>query len=282
MNPQAKRVIKRIVIVLVVLAIVFVGGDFALATAGEYQLSTKIKNQLGLSQDPSVTIHGFPVLFQAISGDYTDISISATGVPAARSAFRDLEIDADLHDVRVPLSELLSGNVSSAKIDHVDGRVKVKATDLGRLLNLPDLTITPMSVDTILGMGAEKALQPHAAEPDASVSQNVGTVAGVELSATIDIAGQQTKINAFGVITLSGGGIQVNPRRLEASNSQISGALPDAMLQSFAHMFTTNLSTSQLPLPFTVRATGVEVDQGALVVTGEADNILFNSGNISQ
>ncbi|HEX4700648.1 MAG TPA: hypothetical protein VH352_00835 [Pseudonocardiaceae bacterium] len=42
------------------------------------------------------------------------------------------------------------------------------------------------------------------------------------------------------------------------------------------------MSTKSLPLPFTVRATGVEVESGALVVQGKADNILLSSGNLNQ
>lgn len=269
--------VKRIVVVLVVLVAVLVAADFGLAAAGEYQLSKKIRSQLNLASDPAVTIHGFPVILQALNGDYTDISISATGVPA-KNTLRDLEVDADLHHVRVPLSELLSGNVSSAKVDEVDGQVRVKATDLGRLLKLPDLTVTPVSLDTILGVGAQQRLQPQ----PTNGQQVDSTMAGIDLAGTVDIAGQQTKIDAFGIISLVNGDIQITPKKLQATNSLVSGQLPDAVLAPFLKLFTVTLSGRSLQLPFSAQATGVEVDNGAVVLRGKATGIVFNAGNVSQ
>lgn len=267
--------VKRIVIVLLVLVAVLVAADFGVAAAGENQLSKKIRTQLNLSSDPAVTIHGFPVILQALKGDYSDISISATGV-AAKNTLRDLEIDADLHHVRVPLSQLLSGNVSSAKIDEVDGKVRVKAADIGRLLKLPDLTITPVPLDTILGVGAQQRLQP-----DPTFAKD-NTMAGIDMAASVNIAGEQTKIDAFGVISLVNGDIQITPKNLKATNSQVSGQLPQAVLAPFLKLFTVTLSGRTLQLPFSAQATGVEVDNGAVVLQGKATGIVFNAGNVSQ
>ena len=57
-------------------------------------------------------IKGFPFITQALGGDYSDIAVTANGVPV-NNTLRDLEIDADLHNVRVPLSDVLSGNFAA-------------------------------------------------------------------------------------------------------------------------------------------------------------------------
>jgi hypothetical protein len=275
-----KKPVKVTVITLIVLVGVLVAADYGLAAAAEYQVSKKMRTELNLASDPSVDIHGFPFITQAISGDYHDISISAVGVPA--NTLRDLEIDADLHDVRVKLSDLLSGNISSIKVDEVDGQVKVKATDVGRLLKLPDLTINPVSLDTVLGVGAqnsedEKEKLQNPGDPNPMASE-----AGVELTATINLAGEKTEVNAFGVLSLSGGAVLITPKKLALSNGLVSGQIPDSILQGFTHLFQAELSSKSLPLPFTVQATGVDVESGAIVVQGKADNIVLNTGAVNQ
>ncbi|HEY0805537.1 MAG TPA: DUF2993 domain-containing protein, partial [Pseudonocardiaceae bacterium] len=73
---------KITVIVVVVLASLLVGADYGLAAAAEYQVSKKMRTNLNLANDPSVNIHGFPFITQALAGDYQDITVNATGVPA--------------------------------------------------------------------------------------------------------------------------------------------------------------------------------------------------------
>jgi LmeA-like phospholipid-binding len=276
-----KKPVKVTIIVLIVFAGVAVAADYGLAAAAEYQVSKKMRSQLNLADDPSVNIHGFPFITQALSGDYRDITVNATGVPA-KNTLRDLEVDADLHDVRVKLSDLLSGNVSQVRVDEVDGQVKVKASDVGRLLNIPDLTISPVSLDFVLGAGAQDALQQREQLQNPGVANPLTSEAGVELSGSIPIAGEKTTVNAFGVISLANGGIQITTKNVTLSNGIVSGSLPASVLQTFASSFSTTLSSKNLPLPFAVQATGVQVESGALVVQGKATNILLSSGNLSQ
>jgi hypothetical protein len=264
-----------------VLVGVLVAADYGLAAAAEYQVSKKMRTELNLASDPSVDIHGFPFSTQAISGDYHDISINAVGVPA-ENTLRDLEIDADLHDVRVKLSDLLSGNVSTIKVDEVDGEVKVKASDVGRLLKLPDLTISPVSLDTVLGSGAQDKEDQAEKTADPGNPNPLAKQAGIELTATIELAGEQTEVNAFGVISLDNGAVAITPKHLQLSNGLVSGQIPDSILQGFAHLFAANLNSQNLPLPFHVRATGVDVESGALIVQGKVDNLVINSSSVNQ
>ncbi|HVV24415.1 MAG TPA: DUF2993 domain-containing protein [Pseudonocardiaceae bacterium] len=275
-----KKPVKITLITVVVLAGVLVAADYGLAAAAEYQVSKKMKAELNLASDPSVDIHGFPFITQALAGDYKDISVNATGVPADK--LRDLEVDADLYHVRVKLSDLLSGNVSSVKVDEVDGQVQLKASDVGRLLGLPDLTINPVSLDTVLGTGAQDAEDQKEQQQDPGDSEPMAQQAGVELTATLNIAGEKTSVNAFGVISLSKGAVHITPKHLQLSNGLVSGQIPDSLLQGFLGQFGTSLSSSNLPLPFSVDATGVEVQSGALIVQGKADNLVLSGNGVSQ
>jgi hypothetical protein len=276
-----KKPVKVTVITLLVLVGVLVAADYGLAAAAEYQVSKKMRTELNLTSDPSVDIHGFPFITQALAGDYKDISVSANGVPV-NSSLRDLEIDADLHDVRVKLSDLLSGNVSSVRVDEVDGQVKVKASDIGRLLGLPDLTINPVSLDTVLGVGAQDAENQKDKLQDPGNPNPIATMAGLELTASINLAGEKTQVNAFGTLSLSNGAVVITPKKLQLTNGLVSGTLPTSILQGFAPKFRTSLSSSNLPLPFTIRATGVDVESGAIVVQGKADDILLSGNAVNQ
>lgn len=281
MDGYVKKPVKITIVVLIVLVGLLVGADYGLAAAAEYQVSKKMRSELNLADDPSVNIHGFPFITQALSGDYHDISINATGVPA-KNTLRDLEVDADLHDVRVKLSDLLSGNVSQVRVDEVDGQVKVKASDIGRLLGIPDLTINPISLDTVEGVGAQDALDEKMKQQHPGEDNPLTSAAGVLLTGSIPIAGIKTTVNAFGILSLDNGGVAITPKKLQLSNGLVSATLPDSLLQTYMHFFQTALTSKSLPLPFAVQATGVEVESGAIVVQGKADNILLSADNPTQ
>lgn len=267
---------KKFVIVLAVIVAVLVAADFSLAAAAEYQVSKKMRAQLSLADDPSVDIHGFPFITQALAGDYSDVQVNATGVPV-KSTLRDLEVDADLRHVRVSLSDLLSGHASAIAIDEVDGQVKLKASDISRLLDIPDLTITPQSLDMINGIGADEAQQRLRQQ----TGQDYLTAAGVQLSGTIDILGKRTKVSAFGVISVTDGTITVTPKKIQLDNGAVPDALVSALERQLLPRFALTLNPDVLPLPFSVRATGVQVDPGALVVRGTAHHVVVSNGNVS-
>ncbi len=84
------------------------------------------------------------------------------------------------------------------------------------------------------------------------------------------------------MISLSGGAVLITPKKLQLSNGVVSGSIPSSLLQGFLGRFQTQLSSKNLPLPFAVQATGVQVQSGALVVQGKADNLVLSSSGVSQ
>jgi hypothetical protein len=265
--------VRRLLIIVVVVVAVLVAADFGTAAAAEYQISKQMRSELNLTSDPSVDIKGFPFFTQALSGDYKDISVSANGV-AVNNTLRDLEIDADLKNVRIPFSDVLSGNFSALTVDEVDGQVQIKASDLGRLIGIPDLSITPESLDFIEGYGNDEKVQQQQ-----QVTNNTNTTqAGIGLSGSVNIAGVDTTVTAYGLISIdsSDNAIVVKPTKLELTNSSITGPIPDAIQQPILKQFTHTFSRNSLPLPFSVTPVGVQVQSGTLIVQGIAKNIRFN------
>src|ERR1041384_1022558 len=85
---------KFLIITVIVLGVLLVAADFALAAAGEYQIAQRMREKLQLSEDPAVRINGFPFTLQALRGDYQHVEIRAYGVP-----IKDEQQGVDLRDL---------------------------------------------------------------------------------------------------------------------------------------------------------------------------------------
>lgn len=134
--PRKRRRWTKIITVVVVLVGLLVAADFGLAAMAEHTVSQKAREQLDLRTDPNVTVHGFPFITQAVSGEYDHISVQAKGIEV-NEVLRSIAIKADLRDVRAPLGDLLSGDVSNVTIGELDGQVKLKESVIA---NIPPLT----------------------------------------------------------------------------------------------------------------------------------------------
>lgn len=250
---------RKLVITLIVVVGLLVAADFGVAAAAEYQVAKKMRAQFGLTDDPEVRINGFPFLTQAISGDYRDVEIKASGVPV-RDELRDLEIQADLHHVRIALSDLLAGNTRGAKVDEVDGSVTIKASDIARLAN----RVTPIT---------DLSIEPDTRKLAAAVAP---TSAPLKLSGNTEIAGRKIKLTAYGVVSLVGGQVQLSANDVQVDDASLPGL--GQLIPMIARAFTIPLDPGSLP--FTVTPTEVHVSSGALTVQGRATNVPLDGGGV--
>lgn len=276
---------KRIVIVLVVLLGLLVGADFAAAAFAEHTVSQQAREQLGLAQDPAVTVHGFPFATQALSGEYDHISVSADGVPV-QDVLRDVSLSAELRDVKAPLSDLAGGNVQAITIGDLEAQVTLKASDIARvppLTNIEDLRIDPSSesyvrngegTDPDAGNATDDGEGGSGADGEGDQQQDDST-AGVRLAGKVQIAGERMEIFAFAIIELDGTTIRITPHRLQFGNDQETTVVPKDVQRALLPNFEADINTGQLP--FTVTPTAVHVDSGSITVKGEATNVRFSS-----
>ncbi|MCO1579436.1 DUF2993 domain-containing protein [Crossiella sp. SN42] len=263
---------KKLAIVLVVLIGLLVAADFGAAAAAEYQVSTRLRAQLKLADDPAVRINGFPFLYQALAGDYREVEVKASGVPVAE--LRNVEVEATLRHVRAPLSELLSGSAQNVTIDEVTGRVKLLAAEVGKLINVADLKIEPANLDELLERKPNgDPVQPTGKQPVAD-----DKTAPVKLTGSTDIAGTRTQVTVVGVLSLVENQIEVSPKRLRVSNETGEVPLPPAVDRLIRRAFSTRIDPGGLP--FTVVPTGVRAEHGALVVEGSAKNVQLGGGAV--
>lgn len=247
---------KKAAIILLVLVGLLVAIDFGAAAAAEYQVSKRLRGHLALPDDPAVRINGFPFLTQAVAGDYKDVDVSADRVTVAR--LRNIGVEATLHHVRVPLSDLLSGSADTVRVDEVVGRARIQVAELGKVIDVEDLRIEPVSDD-----------QPITAPADGS-----GT-GPVKLIGKTDVTGQELEVAITGSVDLVDGQIQVTANDVEINGGP---ALPAIVRQGLLRGFTARLDPGALP--FNITPTAIRVEDDTLVVEGTARDVEINAATV--
>jgi hypothetical protein len=247
--------VRKVVIVLVVALGLLVALDFGAAAAAEYQVSTRLRSHLGLPEDPAVRINGFPFLLQAAFGDYREVEITADRVTVAR--LDDIGVEATLHHVRVPFSQLVSGTADTVPIDEVVGRARIRASELGKLINVDDLTVEEITDrDRTLAANAGKPLPANA----------------VKLAATTKIGGQPTKVIVIASLGLASGQVEVTAHSIQVDGQYLPPVVERPLLTSFTVRIDPGM------LPFGVTPTSVRSDKDTVIVEGIARNVVLHTG----
>lgn len=284
--PKRRRRTRRLVITLAVVVGLLVAADFGTAALFEYQVSKRAREQFDLTDDPAVQVRGFSFLAQAISGEYDHVSIDAKGVPV-KNTLRDLEVQVDLRGVTAPLGDLLSGSLDEIHINEVEGKVRVKASDVNRAIlgnqnplvsSITNLTIDPVSEAEVKSDPDDRTPEQEAeADQIEELEEDDDTRAGAKICASGDIGGEETDFCAYGLINLvEGAKAKFTPSRLEVRNSVLgSGELPAQLEATILKVLTVTLDPGKLP--FTVEPTEIDVETGVLSVKGKAFDVVFGS-----
>lgn len=277
---------KKLAVTLVVAVALLVGADFGAAAIAEYQVSQKMRAQLNLTRAPAVRINGFPFLTQAATGDFRNVDIKAKGVRVGQLS--EVGVQAHLHHARVSTSKVLAGKADELKVDKVVGRVRLKASDIGRFIGISDLNIAPAPKDALKKSAGESG------DSDGSDGSGTGngssggsgsdpsnpTKTTIQLTGSVNIASTDNQVKVIATLELVDGKLRITPRTLDLNNSAF-GPIPlaDVFEQSILRKFSTTLDPGQLP--FTVTPTAVRVEPGALIVEGTARDVSISPGGVS-
>lgn len=280
---------KKLVITLVLVLGVFVAADFGLAAVAEYQVSQKMRSEMRLRDNPSVRINGFPFLGQAVTGDFRDVELQARGVKVG--PLNEIGIEANMRHARISPSDVLSGTADRLTVDELDGRIRLKASDIGRFIRVTDLTVRPAPDDALTDdeegeTGSGSGGDSGSSGGDGGDTQlDPGTTVDrtkdiVQLNGSVNIAGEDTEVQVIAVLSLLNGQLKIQPRELEIVTGSFGEiALPDVLEQSVLQQFTTTLDPGMLP--FKVIPTAVRVEPGSLVVEGTAKNVTIGRHGLS-
>jgi hypothetical protein len=265
--------VNKLVITFIVVVGLLVVADFGAKAVAEGQVSKQMRARLQLQEDPQVTINGFPFLYQAATGDFSDVQLQANAMTVGQ--LHDVGLTAALHDARVSPTEVLTGAAKQLQVDEVDGQVRLTATDVGQVSQIKDLSIKPAPPNA-LGNSASNGTSVQAS-PGTSPDP---TSAAAELDGSVNIAGTDNKVQVIAELSVLGNQVKIQPRKLNLDNSAFGSIpLPQSFEQSLLQQFAITLDSGMLPLKVT--PTGVRVDQGALVLDVTAHNITFDSDGVS-
>jgi LmeA-like phospholipid-binding len=100
--------------VLLVLVILLIGGVIAADRIGVRVAQDEIAKQIAAQQDlprkPTVTIHGFPFLTQAVGGQYDQIDVNIGDWTQQNVTVRDLKIE--ISGLKAPLGDIIKRDTS--------------------------------------------------------------------------------------------------------------------------------------------------------------------------
>ncbi len=252
---------RRLVIALLVLAGLLVAADFGAAALAESGVSREMRTQLGLADDPSVRINGFPFLTQAVGGRYSSVDVDANRISVGK--LQELSVSAQLRDVEAPLSMLLGSGPKTLEVREVEGTVRVPADDLERLVpDVGDLRIETLDA-AALADAAEESDDPALADLDPERTVRLvgtGTLPRLPVALPGLSSGDEVEVMVIASLELADGRIRIAPRDV-----QLGGAL--------------EVPIDPGALPLEVVPTDVRAVNGQLEVSGKAADLVLGPGS---
>jgi LmeA-like phospholipid-binding len=257
---------KRIVIGLLVAIVLLVALDFAAASAAEYQVSHKVREQLALPDEPAVKINGFPFLTQALAGDYRQVDVSADRLTVGR--LHDVGLRVALYHVRMPLREVFGG-APSISVGDAKGSLLVTREDLVKQLpGVTKLIIQPVdfgALDAALANSADAA-------PGSSLT-GITPDQAVRLIATTSVLGQKVDVSVIAALQLAGRQIQISPRDIRIGSGDQAARLPQVVQSGLRNLFTVRIDPGTLP--FQVTPTMLQAVDNGLLISGVAHDLVL-------
>jgi hypothetical protein len=255
---------RRVVIGLLVLVGLLVAVDYGSAALAESAVSRQMREQIGLADDPSVRINGFPFLTQAVSGHYRSIDVDASRIHLGK--LQELDVSAQLRDVTAPLPMILGSGPKSLRVREAEGTVLVSATDVQRLLpGIKDLRIDSLD-DAALEQVVEDGGAPSLAQLDPDHA--------ARFSGTATLLGQQEDVSVIAVLQLDAGQAEIIPQDIRLGDDQ--KPLPQAAQRTLQQLFTVRIDPGSLPLQ--ISPTALKAENGSLAISGKAQNLTLGAG----
>lgn len=252
---------RKLVIALLVLAGLLVAADFGAAALAESAVSRQMREQLGLADDPSVRINGFPFLTQAVSGRYRSVDVDASRIRVGE--LRELQVSARLSDVTAPLPMLLGSGPKSLLVDEAEGTVRVGPNDLERLV--PGLE--RMRIEAVDAEGLQRLVDEDGADPEVA---EIDPDRAARIVGTADVLGQEVEIASVVALELADGKARIVPRDIRLADGTAL-PLPGALQQALLSQFAVTVDAGALPLQVTPET--FQERNGLLEISGTASDL---------
>ena len=219
---------RKLLIALVVLVVLFVAIDRIGVVLAEDQIASRIATAYNLPTDPGVSITGFPFLTQVVTGNYQQIGVTADEIQANGVTLHDLNVH--LTGVHATLSQILGSGSSTVTADRAAGSALVDFATVNQRL-------------------------PHGFRVT-SGGQNL-TVSG-----TVDYHGLQVPVSGTVNLSVSADGITVTPQNVTipggislpvADLSQLRFVVPLSNLPLHLHLTSVRVTPGGLRISAAAR-----------------------------
>lgn len=225
------RGLRRLVVALVVLALLFVVADRVAEHLAAEHLATDVQRAAGLGAPPAVTFEGFPFLTQVLRGRYHQIVIRANDV--TRDGLTAAQAQVVLDDVRAPLGTVLAGHLRVVTVAQAVGAVTLTYPALNRVLAPRGLS-----------------LAAHGSN--------------LEVTGHFKVFGATVSGSAQASVVVRAGSLRITPTALDSAAAVLPGPLKAYLLAQFTFVLDVP------PLPFGLTLSSVAVTPTAVVVTATA------------
>lgn len=135
---------RGLLITLFVVLVLLVGADRAAAYVADRGVAQAVQTSAELDETPTVNIHGFPLLTQALRGRYELVDGTATNLKSEDGLTID-ELKLKLVGVELPLRDLVGGQVTKLPVDSASAVGLVTYDSLNEAARarntIPDLTL---------------------------------------------------------------------------------------------------------------------------------------------
>lgn len=261
---------KRLVIGILVAVVLLVAIDFAAASAAEYQVSSRVREQLALPEDPAVKINGFPFLTQALAGDYKKVDVSADNLTVGQ--LHEVGVRAELYHVRVPMNQLVGGT-PGIHVDDAQGSLLITRQDLIKLMpGVTKLTVAPVDYGAL-----DAALADSGEAMPGSSTTGLSPDQAVRMVASTSVFGQRVNVSVIAALQLAARQIQLSPRDIRVGSGPDATRLPSFVQNGLRDLFTVRLDPGQLP--FAVTPTSLQAVDNGLLISGVAHDMVIASGS---
>ena len=237
---------RKLLIALVVLAVLFVAVDRIALVIAEDEIASRIATAYSLPTDPGVSITGFPFLTQVVSGNYQQIGVTADQIQSDGVTLHDLNVH--LTGVHATISQILGSGSSMVTADRAAGTALVDFATVKQRL--------PPETQVSLG-GQNLTVSGLQLSPDGN---------NLKLSGTASYLGISAPVSATAALSVSPSGITVTPEDVTVAGGL---SIPGSAI-SRLH-FTVPVSN----LPLHLHLTSVQVTPDGLQVGAAARNVQF-------
>jgi len=225
---------RRLVGTLLVLCALAFAADRGALVLAKRELATQIQAQTHVQQRPGISLRGFPFLTQAVRGRYDGGQVTLHDVRTDRLRVQSLVVD--LRDVRVPLSDLLSGEVSAVPVGQLTGTARISYAELAAATQIPHLRLRSRA-------------------------------GRLEIAVPVTQADHTIQIVASGRIAVSGHSLRITAGQVQGV--PVPQALVDIVLAQLRNRLTLE------HLPYGLALTGVGVHDGGIEVQVRARNVVL-------